>query len=673
MVWTLASWVAGGVAAMGVAAYCIASGVVPNPFAAVDKGGGDPDFVSQNDNAERQSQLRNPREDAKLKDRVADPAINVVWDKQKIRNYEKPDETARALLSKINHGIVTGKTVRFEPSLVDAGDHEVLFVPKPGKLLIGFSYTTDSDGKIRGLQPVLLSNDSAYVAGQMSDPDANYIVAEPGYAVGAMKISALDPMNCFRITFMKITENGLNPNNSYVSKLQGENRGPLTNVSNERGFPIVGVYTRVVENVRIATLGLVGVDLAAERGFDAIPVNRDRYKPKGDSKVNDSSDNASSDPARPLIPDNQRGNRRDEGSADVEAEEPNAEADPAVDVDSEKVNPRSNRPKWFGGAEEAKDEPGREEGVANKDDRIPIPGKRERDNAVKAMEGKYAALLNAAQRSGRNYEFRKLAQRMVHDSQGNEHRDAAQYAILENALKLTKMIGDAEMTLEVVREISDRFQVDFWDLAFESMKDTAPNIKGVEQGQLQANYKKTMRELIEEAIEKRLYRQAQRFAIYASRLGSRTRDQNLNLYTKLKKDIDFFIEVSDRALSFSKELKANPKDPAANEAYGDYLFVIEDDLEGAIDHWKFSKNQELNDVAVAERAVDEEDGKGLEKLGDQWRSLGKSNRNVFQRRALSRAREVYRDAISNLNRADTFNVQDKLKEVEKLLIGTPSL
>ncbi|MFK7768631.1 MAG: hypothetical protein AB8B55_15525 [Mariniblastus sp.] len=663
LIWMLGSWIAGGVAAVGMAAYLVTSGVVPNPWADVE-----PDevvqvkVVGETEGAGQANRdvARKNKVDSKLKNRTSDPANKVVWDEAKIRSYERPGSVTLDLLAKIDEGIKFGKTVRFKPSQINAGESEVLFVAKPGRLVIGFAYSTDSKGKIRALQPILLSGKKAYVAGKIGGSQIKYVVAQPGYAVGAMKVSSLDPMNCFRITFMKIQSNGLEPNDSYLSELHGDNRGPLTDVKNERGLPIVGVYTRIVKGVRIATLGMVGVDFSVAQGYDSLLVNRDRYKPKKDVKdfgfggVPDSKQPAG--PADPARPRRGMGDGRD--AADPPSQRKNRDA-----VKPEAGRSRARRPEWFGdsAAAEPDDEP---------IERLPIPEKREREKAAKAMESAYAPLVKRAFDSKRVFYVQRLAKQMVDDSQSEQLRDASRYALLERALLMVKSVGDAETAIEIVREMSDVYQIEFWGLAFSVLKESATNIDTVyfEKIELQKSYRKTMSGLINEAIEKRVFIEARRFAVYAAKLGTRSGDRDLKSYKMLQKAIDEMQEVSDAAKGLAKALRENSKHPEANQAFGNYMFVIEDDLAEAIEYWQNSDAKPLVEVAKGELGINDMDGAELTKLGDQWRALGKSNRNIFQNRSLKRAVEVYDEAIGELDRREADRVRLLKQTIEKMLL-----
>ncbi len=659
LVWTLVSWVSGGVAAVGVAAYLIGAGFVPSPFQArvndspetiaPDAGDSGSSFGKS-----KNSPARSKPKDLTKKNRTNDKANQVVWNESEIKAYPKPGEKTVALVNKIDRAVKRGKTIRFEPSLIEGGDRETVVVPKPARLVIGFAYTTHQDGKIRDVQPVLLDKRLAYVAGRMgNDPSAKYVVAKPGYAVGAVKLSRLNPMNCFRITFMKIAEDGLDPNDSYLSLVHGLNSGPLKSVSNESGLPIVGVYSRSKGKTGIATLGLVGVDFSVARGFDSRPINRDRYKPKSDLRFGSAKNKP--DAKKPLFPP------RKKSTAEV-AKKERGKSGFGIAKNA------MNRPAWFGEAfgNDVAD------AAPEKKAKLPVPGKRERDRAAKAMKGDYTQAVSAAFASGRVRDVAILGERMINDSQSENMRVVAKYALLEQARELTMMVGEVETAIKIVREMDTQFDVDFWDVAYTTLHDGARNINKVPRDRiaLQVKFRQTMRGLIDEAIEKRLYNEAGRLATYAVVLAARHNDPNLAATRRLGKDIDELRLISTEAQRLAQKFKESPDDPGANEAFGKYLFVVEDDFDSALKHWEKAEDELMVKIAKTETQIDQAaraDAKKLVALGDLWRLLGKSNKSMFQRKALERAVDIYNRASFKLDQTDQADAEDKKAAIKRLL------
>ena len=659
LVWTLVSWVSGGVAAVGVAAYLIGAGFVPSPFQAKEDDTPEvvlPDAEGGGFAKSKNGPARSKPKDLTKKNRTNDKANQVVWSESEIKAYPKPDEKTIALVNKIDRAVKRGKTIRFEPSRIEGGDRETVVVPKPARLVIGFAYTTHQDGKIRNVQPVLIDKRLAYVAGKMGDdPRAKYVVAKPGYALGAVKLSSLNPMNCFRITFMKIAEDGLDPNDSYLSRVHGLNIGQLKSVSNKAGLPIVGVYSRSKDKSGIATLGLVGVDFSVARGFDSQPINRDRYKPKSDLRFGSSKNKPD---AKPLFP-------------------PRKKPTPEVAIGEKRERGKSgfgiaknaaNRPAWFGEAFGIDDA----DAAPEKKAKLPIPAKRERDRAAKTMKGDYTQAVSAAFASGRVRDVARLGERMINDSQSENMRVVAKYVLLEQARELTMMVGEVETAIKIVREMDRQFDVDFWDVAYSTLHDGARNINKVPRDRidLQVKFRQTMRGLIDEAIEKRLYNEAGRLATYAVVLAARHNDPNLAATRRFGKDIDELRSISDEAQRLAPKFKKSPGDPTANEAFGKYFFVVEDDLDFALKHWEKAKDKLMVKIAKAEIQIDQAgqaDGKKIVALGDLWRLLGKSNKSMFQRKALERAVETYNRASFKLDQTGRADVEDKKAAIKRLL------
>ena len=128
--------------------------------------------------------------------------------------------------------------------------------------------------------------------------------------------------------------------------------------------------------------------------------------------------------------------------------------------------------------------------------------------------------------------------------------------------------------------------------------------------------------------------------------------------------------ISTEAQRLAQKFKESPDDPGANEAFGKYLFVVEDDFDSALKHWEKAEDELMVKIAKTETQIDQAaraDAKKLVALGDLWRLLGKSNKSMFQRKALERAVDIYNRASFKLDQTDQADAEDKKAAIKRLL------
>jgi formylglycine-generating enzyme required for sulfatase activity/tRNA A-37 threonylcarbamoyl transferase component Bud32 len=136
-------------------------------------------------------------------------------------------------------------------------------IPKEAALLIGFDVTYGKFGSSRTIttfRPIFLTRTGRVTGTTHGIPGEGLIrvEAKPGYAVGAVTIKAGLGVDGMSVTFMEISETGLNPNRAYDSEwLGGMGGGPKTLVGGT-GAPVVGIFGATAEGTSTYNgLGLV--------------------------------------------------------------------------------------------------------------------------------------------------------------------------------------------------------------------------------------------------------------------------------------------------------------------------------------------------------------------------------------------------------------------------------
>ncbi|MCE5269601.1 MAG: hypothetical protein LLG00_17120 [Planctomycetaceae bacterium] len=135
-------------------------------------------------------------------------------------------------------------------------------VPGPAAALIGLAVTIDptspSETVITGLQPQYLTAKGTRLVGRKvgrTSPNAIEAVAKDGYAVGAILVKAGDQLNGFRLVFMRLKGDRLDPNDNYQSRWFGGCDGGAEKRLGGDGRPIIGICGR--EHDRIASLEVI--------------------------------------------------------------------------------------------------------------------------------------------------------------------------------------------------------------------------------------------------------------------------------------------------------------------------------------------------------------------------------------------------------------------------------
>jgi hypothetical protein len=123
-------------------------------------------------------------------------------------------------------------------------------IPKEGGILIGFHYTTKSQGRYPGLvQPIFMTARGEVKGKVYGTPErgavGQTVKAKPGYAVGAIYTRGGLGFDAFQPIFMKITDKGLDTNDKYEGAYVGGKGGDKGETLGGDGNFIVGIHGRI--------------------------------------------------------------------------------------------------------------------------------------------------------------------------------------------------------------------------------------------------------------------------------------------------------------------------------------------------------------------------------------------------------------------------------------------
>jgi hypothetical protein len=136
-------------------------------------------------------------------------------------------------------------------------------VPPEGAILIGFRYTTASNGEYPGMvQPIYLTARGEVYGKKYGEPEKGAKVMEakarPGYAVGALYTRGGGGFDAFKPIFMRMTDRGLNVNDKYEGPHVGGKGGGEGTLGGDGHF-IVGLHGKVNKDGKMEAMSAVSL------------------------------------------------------------------------------------------------------------------------------------------------------------------------------------------------------------------------------------------------------------------------------------------------------------------------------------------------------------------------------------------------------------------------------
>ncbi len=134
-------------------------------------------------------------------------------------------------------------------------------IPKDGGILIGFRYTTKTNGRYPGaVQPIFLTAGGEVLGNVYGSAERGAVPqvakAKPGYAVGALFIRGGGGFDAFRPIFMRIKGNALDTSDRYDGPHVGGEGGGSGTLGGDGNF-IVGIHGKVNDTGWMSTMSPV--------------------------------------------------------------------------------------------------------------------------------------------------------------------------------------------------------------------------------------------------------------------------------------------------------------------------------------------------------------------------------------------------------------------------------
>jgi predicted flap endonuclease-1-like 5' DNA nuclease len=694
MWWGMFGWISGAVAAIGVSAALLGSGLLGDfgkRKKIVDPTRNANALEANNNQVEKniaqpgapalEPGKRNKAGNSSLtrKESISSKLQLVEFTLENLSAYPQANPADFAVFGEVRQRLREEKTVNFESS-APSKDVRFLLLPEDTGILIGLAASTDREKNLTWVRPVFHNGFQAFTGTGVGKNNPGKIgtgafvsIGKPGYAVGGIEVSTRSPARCFRLQFMRLSKSKIDPQDSYWGPWVGVKSGARRVISNKQGLPIVGLHGSLDDKEQVATLGLVAAYEQADSQDFVLNPNKnvtrrnalDRQPRRLDidplidlkqivgigaktESVLKSNGISSVKALAGLSPRQVQSVMEREGIADsnnigqitnwiVQAKK--IAGDPSAMSVSTEAIPWANE--------------------ATK--KLPEPSARERAVAKKNLPESVNEILNAELNSKRAAAV--AANRLVLKAK-TIGDPAIQYVVFEKAEELAVASGDAEIVVDAIRGIDENFEIDFWKRIQKSIDKTAGNATA----ETVFNFKDAMDELIDEAKENGLYTQANKLLSIAIRSAKSSQSTDLvDQYERIEDEVKFLANLRKQNSEALKTLTEDVDDPRANLHLGNFLLVCEDDLETAMRHWKKSANEKFAAIANLESEVLDSRDKLVE-LADGWRNLVKTSRQTpLDRKCLERAFDCYGEASRELKGREKQKVDNKMLEVRNLL------
>lgn len=492
-----------------------------------------------------------------------------------------------------------------------SSDQVIEVVPDGGALVIGLALAMDDEGNVLSVCPVYHTGFRAF-AGEAfgrdgseavsgAEGDSVLFLAKPGYALSGLEFSGSLPSQGCRANFMKISGNALDPKDSYSSDWHGNESELEQTVENPQGLPVVGLSVSFEPSGALSRLGLFAMDASAEPN------------PKKTDSLLAGNELPGFFEEKPEMPESERPDVEPSGEEVVE---------PVV--------------------------------------KLPRPDSRTRAKSKK----KVAGLLHSIENGARTVADRRSAAQELIDDALTEDDFVVRYILWMKAVELAEDSGDARLVVDAMRLLDQYYEIDFWKESLDSLDAAARNVSS----QTARDFKKTTDDLIREAEEQGRYEVAVKYLSFAIRQSKKVKDsESEDEYQAIEKRVKKFRDLStdnDKALV---TLDSNPEDPLANLNRGDFLFVIEDDFANAIPHWQNSGNTELISMLDLHADLGNKNREEILPLADAFAKLGEPARSPRDRKFLARALGIYNKSVRSLSGLEKQSVNQKIDEIKQKL------
>jgi hypothetical protein len=293
-------------------------------------------------------------------------------------------------------------------------------------------------------------------------------------------------------------------------------------------------------------------------------------------------------------------------------------------------------------------------------DKAPVPAAEAQNAALKLVKDVYGEEYAKAESPEQKT---ALAQKLLETAKGTNGGTANHYALLRVAWDVATQAGDAKLAMQITDEIAGVYEVNALSAKVATVKTTDGFVRTSKQRMALATI---ALELAEEAAAGDDYHSAEELASIGIAAARKAQDWGLVKETVAReKQIKQAAEAYAKIQAVLATLEANPTDPAANQAAGEYFCFVKGDWGKGIPMLALGNDEAFRALAQKDlkRAGTPEE---QVELGDGWWDLAQANEGKRREILLLRAGSWYgaakAGALSGLTLA---KVEKRLKEIEK--------
>lgn len=265
---------------------------------------------------------------------------------------------------------------------------------------------------------------------------------------------------------------------------------------------------------------------------------------------------------------------------------------------------------------------------------------------------------------------KKLAESLLKD--GLLAREPAmQFAMISQSIDVASSVGDGATAVEALEALDRHFEIDFWGRADEVVDEVKRRVKAMPQ------YESAVAgvdRLIDRSLSESRFDEAFVVTSVGLVLARKFKDlKRFQRFESMAKDLKNVRTIAKKAEAAEKKLATDPNDPSANLDQGNYLYLVKDDLRGALAHWAKSSSEEHQLVAELEVAASRSDGAQLLELAIAWRTLGARLKTASDVKYSFRAKELCEKSAPLLDGLNKLKAENMALELSGALKGKEAI
>ncbi len=297
-------------------------------------------------------------------------------------------------------------------------------------------------------------------------------------------------------------------------------------------------------------------------------------------------------------------------------------------------------------------------------DRLAVPSASELKTAQAEVKELFKSELNSARSSA---QLTALAERMLSNVQHEDASKANDYVLLTQALATAVKGSNIELSRDIVRKLSERYEVDDQSLTAQTLKDLS---KGPTDSAYHQRLADVALELIIEATRAERIDIATQYVDLVSSLATKLKSADLaKKATAARSDLTELKKQADKYIAARKTLETNANDTAANGIVGRYELLAHSDWQRALPYLAQSDDSLIKAAAISDQqavqAIEPLAADDAYKLANDWWDISQKQTVPGLKSAFKqRAGQWYEYAAPNLKALAKTKADQRLSESE---------